>query len=307
MRLWGLALVLIVSLFSSRASVAQEKERSAPLVVRVGVHLLSIGKLDVATGTYTVDFYLSLRSTEDMGDLHLEFMNGRASSIDKLYDTPTEKQYRYQANLMTNIDVRRFPWDEHALPIIIESATRQSKDIVFQLDTERTAIDEAVLIVGWKLVPRFTTHVRSHVYTSYDNEAYSQIAFQVHIERLVFISSLKTFFPVLCFVLITFASLILTVEKLDSRLGMNTAMLMASVMFHLTTTSQLPPAAYLTIADKAIIAAYLTIGLNLFLTVLMMRLMQKTDRVDDARRLRERAFTVVPLFALFAYVLVALT
>jgi hypothetical protein len=69
---------------------------------------------------------------------------------------------------------------------------------------------------------------------------------------------------------------------------------------------ELPPAAYLTIADKALIAAYLTIGLNLFLSVLMMRLMQK-DRADAARLMRERSHRLVPGFAFVAYVIVALT
>lgn len=280
-------------------------DTAKPLTVRVGVLLLSIGKLDVASGTYTVDFYLSLRSDEDMGDLRLEFMNGRAGSVDKILDTPTEKQYRFQANLMTNIDVRRFPWDSHALPIIIESSTRQSKDVVFTVDPERTGIDESVLIVGWRLAS-FTTDVKPHAYPNFSNERYSQYAFRVHIERIYLISSMKTFFPVFCFILIAFASLIISVEKLDSRIAMNTAMLIASVMFHLSISNQLPPAAYLTIADKALIAAYLTIGLNLFLSVLMMRLMQM-ERVDAARRMRERSFTLVPGFALLAYVIVALT
>jgi hypothetical protein len=86
---------------------------------------------------------------------------------------------------------------------------------------------------------------------------------------------------------------------------MNTAMLIASVMFHLSITNQLPPAAYLTIADKAMIATYMTIGLSLLTSVLMMRHMQ-SGRVDDAKQLRDRAFKIVPGFALVAFAVVAL-
>jgi len=70
-----------------------------PVKVYVGVYVLNLGKFELATGAYTVDFYLSLRSEEpvEMGDF--EFMNGRAATVDKLIDTPTEKFYRIQANL----------------------------------------------------------------------------------------------------------------------------------------------------------------------------------------------------------------
>ena len=61
-----------------------------PVKVYVGVYVLNLGKFELATGAYTVDFYLSLRSQEpvEMGDF--EFMNGRAATVDKLIDTPTE-------------------------------------------------------------------------------------------------------------------------------------------------------------------------------------------------------------------------
>lgn len=273
-----------------------------PVVVRVGLYLLNVGKVDIAAGTYTADFYLSFKSTTDMGDPRFEFMNGRASSSDKLTDTPTEKLYRIQANLMTNLDLRRYPWDEHDLPIILESATRKDDDIVFVADAKDAGLDPAVIFVGWDL-KGFSSAVTRHHYAAFD-EDYSQVVFRIHIARLVFITSLKTFLPVLCFLLIAFVALLVTVEKADSRVGMNTAMLIASVMFHLNITNQLPAAAYLTIADKVMIATYLTIVLSLLLSVMMMRLVQ-IERVDEARRLRALAFKVVPGFAAVAYAAIA--
>lgn len=296
---WIAAALLLAS---STAAATETAPPAAPVVIQTGVYLLNVGKLDVAAGTYTVDFYLSLRSEKDMGDPRFEFMNGRAASIDKLTDEPTNKLFRIQANLMANLDLRRFPWDEHDPPIIIESATRASNDVVFVADVARTAIDPAVIFVGWD-VRGFDGVVAEHPYSIY-KETYSQVTFRIHIARLVFISSLKTFLPVLCFLFIAFAALLVTLEKLDSRVNMNTAMLIASVMFHLSITSQLPPSAYLTIADKVLIATYVTIGLSLLLSVMMMRLMQ-VERVDAAKRLRNGAFRFIPAFAAVAYLAVA--
>lgn len=277
---------------------------TGPVVVKAGLYLLNVGRFDIATGTYTADFYLTLRSDRDMGNPRFEFMNGRAATMDVLDDTPTYKQYRVQANLMANLDLRRFPWDEHHLPIILESATRQKSDLTFVADTERVVVDPAVIFVGWQL-QGFDAVVDDHVYPGF-NETYSQATFRVHIARLKFISSLKTFLPVLCFLFIAFTSLLVTLERLDSRVGINTAMLIAAVMFHVSITSSLPASASLTIADKAVIATYITIGISLLLSVLMMRLVQQ-GRSDDALALRERAFKIVPACAIVGYVVVAIS
>lgn len=147
--------------------------------------------------------------------------------------------------------------------------------------------------------------INDHTYPGF-NETYSQATFRVHIARLKFISSLKTFLPVLCVLFIAFTSLLVTLERLDSRVGINTAMLIAAVMFHVSITSSLPSSASLTIADKAMIATYVTIGFSLLLSVLMMRQVQ-LGRSDAAGRLREQAFKLVPGCAIVGYVVVAAT
>lgn len=283
-----------------------DEKAEPPVRVKVGIYVLNIGKFEVASGTYTVDFYLDLTSIDGrpLGEQKFEFMNGRAQSLDKIIDTPTEKFYRIQANLMTNVDLRRYPWDSHALPIILENSTRSKKEVIWEVDTKQSGIDPAVNFVGWQLRGSDAS-VRDHEYAVY-GETYSQFVYNIEIGRLMFISSMKTFLPVLCFMLISFVSLLVTLEKLDSRVGMNTAMLIASVMFHLSIGSQLPPAGYLTIADKVMVATYMTIGINLLISVLMMRQMQ-LKREDVARRMREQSFKLVPGLAMLAYLVVVVS
>jgi len=122
-----------------------------PVKVYVGVYVLNLGKFELATGAYTVDFYLSLRSQEpvEMGDF--EFMNGRAATVDKLIDTPTEKFYRIQANLSQNLDLRRYPFDEHLLTIEIEDKRRTVDELVYVVDEQNCGVDPGVIVVGWRL------------------------------------------------------------------------------------------------------------------------------------------------------------
>lgn len=301
----GVSRALFVSMlvFTSLCSRAARSEPvTAPVEVEVGLYLMNVGKFEIATGSFTADFYLTLSSTTDMGDPRLEFLNGRATSTDILLDTPTEKQMRIQANLMTSLNLSRFPLDSHDLPIVLESATRKDTELVLKRGPKE-GIDPAVVFVGWNLLG-FTAEVAPHEYPVF-GERFSTYTYRIQIQRLLFTSTMKTFVPVFVFLLITFCALIVGTEKLDSRVSMTTAMLIASVMFHLSITNQLPPASSLTLADKVMIATYLTIGVSLLASVLMMRHMQ-ADRVDAARALRRRAFTFVPGFALAAYTIVVL-
>ena len=52
--------------------------------INVELYVLNLGKFDVATGAFTADFYLDMYCKDgcDTGDF--EFMNGRATSIDKI-------------------------------------------------------------------------------------------------------------------------------------------------------------------------------------------------------------------------------
>ena len=276
------------------AEAPAAEPEAAPVTVKVGLYVLNIGKFDLATGTYTVDFYLDLTSVpaeQDMGEVKFEFMNGRASSTDKLIDKPGEKFFRIQANLATNVDMHRFPWDEHELPIIIEPATRGKKELVFTADEKQSGLDPSVIFVGWDL--RGTrSEVRDHVYAVY-GETYSQFVYKIRIARILVAAGLKTFLPVAFFLLISLVSLLVALEKLDQRVALNTAMLIAAVMFHMSIGAQLPPAGYLTVADKVLIATYAVIASNLLLTIQMMRLMF-SKREDEARRMRDFAFRLVP-------------
>ncbi len=283
------------------------EEKAGPVHVKVGIYVLNIGKYDLATGTYSIDFYLSLKSDGDMGDQRFEFMNGRGS-LDKLTDKPDEKLWRVNGNLMTNVDLRAFPWDSHQLPIVLEHVTRTTKEVVYEVDDKGSGIDSEVRLVGWELRKNpapYTAFVREHFYPVYD-ETYSQYVFQLGIGRVILASSLKTFLPVAVFLIVTLVSLLIGVEKADARITMNTAILIAAVMFHLSIQASLPPVGYLTLADKVMIATYAVIGTNLGVAVLLMRLMVLKQE-PRAHTMRARAFVAVPVVAALAYGVAMLT
>ncbi len=81
-------------------------------------------------GTFETNFYVSLRSDSDINLTDLEMINGHANAIGTLTDTPGYKYYRVFAAMNADPDFRRYPFDRHTLPIIVEPKTRDEREIV---------------------------------------------------------------------------------------------------------------------------------------------------------------------------------
>ncbi|MBI4894721.1 MAG: hypothetical protein HY833_03225, partial [Candidatus Aenigmarchaeota archaeon] len=242
---------LIPALIFASPSYAQSTEETSlvasdPSEVSVGIYVLNVGKFEVATGSYTIDFYLDMKCPTECDPSRFEFSNGRANTVDKIIDTPTEKFYRIQASLSQNIDLRKYPFDSHKLSIVIEDKVETKEALVYKIDPEGSGIDPEVSIVGWDL-NGWGTEVGEHFYVPYD-ETYSRYTFNIDISRPVLPSFIKSMLPVFFMIFVSMLSLLLAADKVTMRLSLNISTLLAAVMFHLNITSQIPPVGYMTFA-----------------------------------------------------------
>jgi len=273
-------------------------QSSEPTEVAVGVYVLNVGKFDVSAGSYTVDFYLSLKCDRPCYPEKFEFMNGRATSIDKLTDEPSEKFYRIQASLAENIDLRQYPFDSHALTIAVEDKEKTNSELVYKVDQSNSGIDENVIIVGWNL-DGWNAEVTDHYYPAYD-ETFSRFVFKVNISRVGLTSVLKSFLPVFFMVFVALLSLLLKADKVTTRLTLNISTLLAAVMFHLNLTSSIPPVGYLTFADKFMISTYLILIVVLVSGIILMR---HTEQKEEARaeKIYKYALYSIPAATILVY------
>ena len=270
-----------------------------PQEIAVGVYVLNVGKFELSTGQYTMDFYLSLTSDRPIADNSFEFMNGRASSFEKLSDEPTNKFYRIQANLYANLSVKSYPFDGHALSIQLEDKTNNIHKVHYKVDPANTGIDPEVTIVGWDLTGSGST-VAQHEYKTF-NETYSKYIYAVNIKRIVLTSIMKAFLPAFFLVLVGLLALLLKPEQFVPRLGLNTSTLLGAVMFHLNVTGQIPPVGYLTFADKFMIITYISLIACLASTILLMRHADKGDEAA-AKRIHRLSLQAIPPLTLVLYV-----
>jgi hypothetical protein len=286
--------VLVCLFCVARLWAAAEK----PQEIAVGVYVLNVGKFELSTGQYTMDFYLSLTSDRPIADNSFEFMNGRASSFELLSNEPTNKFYRIQANLYANLSVKAYPFDSHALSIQLEDKTNSIHKVRYKDDPANSGIDPEVTIVGWDLTGSGSA-VAHHEYKTF-NETYSKYIYAVNIQRIVLTSIMKAFLPAFFLVLVGLLALLLKPDKFAPRLGLNTSTLLGAVMFHLNVTSQIPPVGYLTFADKFMIVSYISLIACLISTIVLMR---HTDKGDEASatRIYRLSLQTIPLLTLVLY------
>jgi hypothetical protein len=290
--------LLSLGLFFVRPGLAK------PVQVYVSVYVLNLGRFELATGAYTMDFYLSLRANQPVEMGEFEFMNGRAATVDKLIDTPTEKFYRIQANLSQNLDLRRYPFDEHLLTVELEDKRRTVEELVYVVDEKTCGVDPGVIVVGWRLVG-WEARVVTHNYEVY-GEVYSRFIFGLRIQRVTLNAVIKSFLPIACMLLVAFLSLLLAPDKVTTRLSLNISTLLGAVMFHVNLTSSIPPVGYLTLADRVMIATYIVLVLILLSGVAILRWAEKEEKKKLAVRIYQQALGVIPLLTGVLYALVFL-
>jgi len=285
---WSAWLIICFILRVSAGSQAFAKE------VSVGLYLLDLGEFNIGTGSFTADFYLWMECASPPCFLDdFEFMNGRAAHRETIEDTPRSKFYRIQANLNSAVDLAKFPFDSQRMQVVLEDTKATVEELRYVADKSRSGVDQGSVFPGWT-VRGWSAQVRDHNYPVF-GETYSRYTLSVDISRLVVSSFIKTFLPVFFIVLVVLSSFVLDPDNIPMRLTMVGSALVASVMFHVSITNQLPPVGYLTLADKVMLLTYAIVLFAFITNVLLVRL-NEAKRPDVIVRIHKA--TEYPLFGI---------
>ncbi|WP_078378476.1 ligand-gated ion channel [Sutcliffiella halmapala] len=304
-RILAVALIIIVCSLFPKLGFAEE---NGPREASVGLYLLNMGKLDTMSGTFDVDFYITIKDSQPIKDDSFELMNGRILRFD-LNDEYVEddgtyvKIYRIIAALTTKIDLKNFPFDKQKLGIMIESTIENTEDLIYVPIENETGMDEYNRFPGWKILG-WDTEVNNHHYDVFD-ESYSQYVFNVSISKMWFNSFMKTFLPVLFTVLITLVIFIIAPDKVTTRLEIICSLLIAIAMFHISIFSQLPPVSYLTVADKFMFLTYFFLLICICVNVYIYKLNSNKENknvIAIDKKIRYALFGLVPLTYLLFFV-----
>jgi hypothetical protein len=296
------ALVLVVVPAAGEAAGASATFSSAtPEIVHIGAYVVDFNRFNVAEGTYEASFYLTLSSGSNISMNDLEIMNGQISSMNTITDTPREKMYRIYAVLTADPDLRRYPFDSHTLPIIIEPKTLTEKDLVFVIDNNNTGLDSEADLPGWELTG-YRADITNKTYVT-DEIPYSRAVFSYGIMRDVASTVLKFFLPIALIIIVSLTSLLM---KVSSRLGLNASMFLAAVLIHWRIADAIPLVAYATFLDFFMILTYATLVMVLVSGILILWYSEakNTVRVEQVHRWSIR---IIPALSISLYSLLFLT
>lgn len=282
---------------------AQTSSPAGSNVVEVGVYVLNIGRFDLASGSYTVDFYLSMRcATSNCNMGSFEFMNGRATSTRQIEDTPVEKFWRIEANLYENLNLQSYPFDSHKLTIKIEDTSLTKQNLTYAVDQRNSGLDSSIVIVGWSEVG-WSQEVVDHYYQAY-NQTYSQYVFSVTLTREP-ANVLEIFIPVFFLTFIALIAMLMygkVSSVLESRILLTASVLIAAVLYQFTLDISIPPLGYLTFVDKFMIVTYAIIVSCLVLGVMVLRYHHR-EAMAESERIQFYSVRIMPFMTLLIYVL----
>lgn len=276
-------------------------EKSGPGIVHIGIYIVDFNRFSVADGTVEANFYLTLKSDNPVSINDFEIMNGHATSIDTILDTPHEKIYRIVATLTADPDLRRFPFDRHTLPIEIEPKLKNELKMVLVIDPAEAGLDPEADLPGWEIARMNSAIINKSYYM--EEAPYSRAIFDYGIGRDGASTILKFFLPILLIIIVSLSSLMM---KISSRLGLNASMFLAAVLIHWRVADAIPLVAYATFLDLFMIITYATLVMVLVSGILILKFTEDKDTVR-VNQINFWSIRMIPPLSLALYSLLFLS
>ena len=289
-----------------------------PVPVTVGVYLIDITNIDETRNTFDVEMDVAVTWT----DSRLAFDPAVAGSDRRVYvgaesenffksiwtaqigvanpvgqlsigqekisvfsDGRVEIEVRVGATCRSNLDFRHFPFDQQALPITLESFA-WNKDVVELIpDLDRTGFAPEFALAEWEVESLAKIHRKTSCRVR-DHTPFSNLKFEVRIERNSGYYVWKIFLTVFIIVCLTFVVFFMSDERLGRRAGVSSTGILTVIAYQFVTTASLPRVSYLTVADRVMMVSIITVAATMAVSIVIdrislenMALRLKIDRI----------------------------
>lgn len=248
------ALALIVPTALAPSASAEEPQQS-----EVSILMLGVSGLDLEAGTFDATFYLGVTCTAECEAQDWDIVNAKRLDAELTTDTPSEKWWRITGTFLFQPDLRLFPFDTQRLSILVENKNFDAGRLVYVPDSAHSELDTGVGVPGWIVEP-FTFTSSIHDYPALGEE-YSQVAFTIPVGRSVLAGVTKYYIPLLIFIILGAATLVLARNDFQIRTG-GTA-LVGLTIFYLASSGGVGAAGYLTLWDLSMLVGYVSLGMVL--------------------------------------------
>jgi len=248
----------------------------------VGLVIETIEEYDIKKGSFSAHFFVSLTSDKPMPKVDLRPTNGKIEEKETLADLPTFKMWKMIGTFHNKPDLHAYPFDTQELVIELEDDSNGQDVLRLRTDVEHTAVDSGFSVPGWE-----TAFLRARILTHYypdrfdnDDLYYARYVFTLGVKRYATSAMFTVFMPALVIVLISLSGLWFPREELEVRSNATTPMLAAAVLFHFALMQELPATAYLSRADKLMMAVYVCLFMHMLTSWIWFVIDEKwTDKI----------------------------
>jgi len=269
-----------------------------PQDVKIGIYVDRIATLSMKDSSWTVDFYIWFRWTNDAwnndtgakDDLKpgkaFQVVGGEIKKMDlveerDLINGEHYAMYRVIATITKAFNTSRFPRDDHLLTIHIEDTKRPFYQLRYVPDTENSDVSSRVSVPGYQIYDK-TTVVKLHSYKTTRGDTdlpegykdtYSQFIYGIWIKRPSWGLHIKMFLTLFAAVLIPMFGFF---TNPNHRLGVVVGAFFASVASTYITSAAVPDAGIATLADVISGIGIVTIAIIMIQTIIAQYFFEKT-------------------------------
>ncbi len=291
----GIFLVLVTVLFCPNSAVGKETSDQIvqnspdvlllqfqdaslyePNTVYMGVWLINIYNYQYISGDYTFDFYLFflwVDSNPNMTQIDWQMVNGYlvnpttiAVVNRNLTGAVNYDIYRVTARLGTPPDANNYPFDPIYMGINFDFITHGYYQNVVWLENQ-TGIDPAFKNPGWVTTNIDLTSTTRQYPLNVELPRASITITQVRQRPII---SIQPFIPPLIFAIVSAFSFLFGLKDSGAvalRIGLNTSMLVTTLLFNFAAANSIPPSSTITIYGIFMLTVLIFMVINLLVTI----------------------------------------
>ncbi len=276
----------------------------------VGVWVLHIYSFQYTAGTYTFDMYVYFFWTDpNISTANWYLTNGYAvTSASKILvaanDTGSIKYeiYRITATLSNPPDAKNYPFDQITLKVSLEVLNPGYPVNLYWLQNA-TGVDSGFVNPIWK-----TTNIQlSSAEHSYPLGVLApQVEMTITQERIKASAALSTLFPLIIFCVVSAISFLFNLKDGPSvglRLGLNTSMLITTILFILSISNAVPPSTSVSIFGMITISVIVFLALNLVVTIVGFAHFVKFKDVNSTLKINRWGFVISIILPVLMFIL----
>lgn len=294
-------MILFICSWTWSTSTYAENSNKEPAKVKIVLRINKLYNISTINETYDIDGYISVKWTdstlqntdqaeaklyinghakEQLAEIwspHLEFINSlkqEEKSGELLTIKPTGEVIlieRFRGTFQSQMDFRKFPFDNQRFRIILESFPYSQEDVVFS--DIQTFIDKdisAVFTDEWQMLSWKNYQVESFPYYNLedaysDTTYFSRANFTIEASRMTGYYTWQVLLPLALIIMSSWV--IFWLKDQGNQLSIAFTLMLTVVAFNFYSANFLPKLAYNTFIESVIISGYVYIFINILCVI----------------------------------------